>query len=634
MRFDRLIVPGLGLVVLGALIARAASAPPTTAGAAQPAAAQHPQPPQHVPSRLDYGGRYDVTWSTSSTLDLPNTGPVNTAVDVDAQIDVFDAGERDGSQLFGLRIVHVNKASATAFGHDLLADPDAGGAALSNTLANAEVVLSVDRRGAANGVWVPKDATPLVKNLLHPLALHFAMSLPSSGLDGGGGTATWIATEIGDHGSVVWQYETDGTALIKVARESDVSGQGRVTFLSSGRPSAITMGAKSELHRGEKTLARANAHFEAKLNGKASAVEKRRIDVSNQFERHAPDEKPTSVDERAANLNLAAGMTEADIVAMIGARSMGQAPARGNVMRAAALLLAEPHRCDAIARAFQLDSTSREGRALAIDFLSSSGDAKAQTTMRELLASAVAKEDASLYAQLIQRFGLVAEPDAESITFVRNEWLAARKANDAILREATVYTLGSMALHARRGASASGSAAITKELLGRLRETRDEEEERGLVAAIGNDGAPETLDPILARGSAKDDRMRTQVATSLRKHDRADVRLKVVDLLADHDSAVALAAARSLDVMHIGAAELTRIAELIEGGRMHREVDLTIVGVVRTHHTAIPVAVRERIFRALRGRAAEDDRPELRDRVDKALIELKAETENAAIPPL
>ena len=607
-RRNRWVLPLLGAVALGVLILRMR---PEPSGPEEGA-----EPPRALPSELRYAtnhaGLYDVAWQTTSTAQSPSTGPATTAVDFEGRVEVFDAGIDGERRLVGLRVVSSKRASATAFGKELFADD----AAQRAQLKGKEVLLAVGAHGAVEHVYVPRDATPLAKNLLQPLALHFAVTMP-----GGDGGVT-LATEQGDFGPVVWAISAgEGATLRRTSRESGTVGEGTIVF-EGGVPARITTTVTATNPRAEQGMATmATSTFSAtRVDGGGPAAQRTDLGPLN---RHAPDERPTDVDERAANLALANGMKPEDVAAMVAAHGSGTPPQKGDVIRAAALLLAMPEIGDDLAKLFAGGAIGDHGRELVIDLLASAGDAKAQAVMRDLLRSPAAQRNRELYERLVQRFALVTAPVAESIAFVREEWHRARRKGERRVRQATVYTLGSMAGHAHAMRNDDLAMPVLGELLAALGSTKDDDEERGLVAALGNSGMQDGLGPILARAGSTDVRTRTQVATSLRKFDAPPVRAQLINLLGDEDPQVALAAARSLDVQRLGRPELEHLCERVEAQRVHPDVDATLVGVVATH--VLDAALARRTLVALRARAAE--RPELLRQIDQALGTLSGDAQ-------
>ena len=597
---DRWVAPLVGAVAIAIVAARVGAKPPPETA---PAAADV------VPSELrfttDRSALYDVGWQTSSTLATPATGPASATVDFDGRVEIFDAGREGERRLVGLRVASSRRAQATALGKDLFASDDDQ----RRQLEGKVVVLALDASGSVEHVYVPGDATDLAKNLLQPLALHFAVTLPPP--DAGAA----IATEQGDFGPIVWSTTRHEGGLRRASRESGSVAESEVTFVS-GVPSRIATTVTVAPRAGEHGTTTARATFTASRVGDGEPGA-RRVDLAA-FDRHAPDERPTAIDERAANLALANGMTPDDVASMVVAYGGGRRPPKGDVTRATALLLATPELGDALGKLFANDAIGEHGRELVIDLLASAGDARSQAHMRALLGSSRIQKERDELERLVQRFALVAAPVAESIAFVHDEWVKARRAGERRMRQATTYTLGSMAGHAHAMRQDDLAVPVLNELLAVLRKTKDEDEERGLVAALGNAGMRDALPPILARAAATDERTRAQVATALRKFDSADARTKLIDLLGDADGQVALGAVRSLDVQRLGRPELELLAERVEAQRVHVDVDATLVGVVATH--VVDAALARRTLSALRARAEEN--PERLRAIEQAMAAL------------
>lgn len=216
---------------------------------------------------------------------------------------------------------------------------------------------------------------------------------------------------------------------------------------------------------------------------------------------------------------------------------------------------------------------------------------------------------------MIQRFSFVDHPNAESVAFVNEEWERAKKTNDASLREASAYTLGSLAYHASVSADERLATTILERLLRALAAPKDADEHRGLVAALGNSGMNAALDAILVRAASKEVPLRAQSAVALRKFDRPAVRARLVELACDEDLQVAQGALRSLDTQTVGLVELSALAERAEKGTMNTSVDPALVTFVASNAKGREAPAR-RVLLAVLARVG--DRQDLKRQLDAA----------------
>jgi hypothetical protein len=382
-------------------------------------------------------------------------------------------------------------------------------------------------------------------------------------------------------------------------------------------PAELTSDFAAGVASGEQMTAHASAQFRA--HRRSDGGEPWARPELDTLTRQAADARPNALDPRASYVAVANGLTLQELLFMVGAYGEGQPPPRGNLIRAAGFMRANPESCDALEARF---ATSRpKGRELIVDLLASSGDAKAQAVMRAVLATPAAREDATLYQHMLQRFALVTHPNAESVAFVLAEWGRGKASHENGLRQASVYTLGSLAFHANASENADMASSILARLLGDLRTAHDANEERGLVAALGNTGMEGARAAVMERTTSRDAHFRAQAAISLRKFDEPAVRLRLVAMVGDDDLEVAQAALRSLDTQHPLPAELAVLAERAENGTTNASADPALVTFVAAHRKERAQATR--ILEAIAGRVG--DRRELKQQVDAALATLAAE---------
>ncbi len=559
--------------------------------------------------RGDRGTLYDVDWHVRTTVPVPGLPAQSTDVELAGVTQVTDLGPSGARRLVGVRLVSLRSANFTALGKPLYADATAA----QKDLVGQPVILAMGADGAVEDVYLDRATTPLAKNVLMALALHYGVTVPGPST----ATSAYVATEPSDFGSVPWSYTRADGRLVKTTEQDEGKGRGEVRFDGS-LPVDITMDLAvsppvADTAEGP-AAAQGSASFHAALqaNPPAPGDAWPMPDVAK-LERHAPDARPSLLDERASNLAVANGLTAGDLQFMVGAIARGQKPRKGALTRAAGFMRANPESCDALVSQFSAQTPL--GRELILDLLSSSGDAKAQSAMRTVLAMPAAHTDPVLYQHMLQRFAFVDAPNAESVAFVAKEWESAKKAKDDDLRQAAAYTLGSLAFHASQSNHDAMARSILGSLLHDLNATRDADEERGLVASLGNTGMEGAKAPVLARAASKDVQMRSQAATSLRKFNDAEVRARLVALACDDDLEVAQAALRSLDTQSVGEPELSALAERAERGTMNTAVDPALITFVASRVKYRDPALR--ILKAVGARVG--DRRELKDQVDRAL---------------
>jgi hypothetical protein len=572
-----------------------------------------------VPDAVAYAGAagtsYDVEWHVTSAVDvMKDLPPQSTEISLSGAVDVADLGADGARRLVGVRLASLTSATVSALGQSLYADLHAAEA----DLVRKPVVLALGADGTVEDVYLEKAASPLAKNALMALALHYGVTLPPKRA-GAAPIGAYVATEPSDFGPVPWGYTRTVDRLVKSMDDGQNKGRGSVRFEHS-LPIEIETEvsvterapeAAEELARGRGGVGASTFHA---VRRPAAPTEPWGSPDVASLERHAPDSRPSLLDERASNIAAANGMTVEDIQFMVGAYGRGQRPRQGDLVRAAGYMRAYPDSCDRLVETFP--GSPPAARELIVDLLSSSGDTKAQAAMRTVLALPSAHVDAELYQHMVQRFSFVTRPAAESIAFVREGWERAKRTNDAGLRDASVYTLGSLAYHANVASDERTAGTIVESILRDLARTRDADEQHGLVAALGNSGMDVALEPILARAASKEVPLRAQAAIALRKFDRPAVRARLVELACDDDLQVAQNALRSLDTQTVGDAELGALAERAERGAMNTSVDPALVTFIASHSKRHEGPAR-RVLHAVLARVG--DRQDLKRQLDAAL---------------
>ncbi len=591
-----------------------ASAPSTTTRAKVADAV-----PLALAYRGDRGTLYDVDWHVSTTVPVRGLPAQSTDAALAGVAQVTDLGAEGARRLLGVRLLSVRSASFAALGKPLYADA----LAAQKELAGQPVILALGADGSVEDVYLDRATTPLAKNVLMALALHYGVTLPPRAPGPSSAANAYVATEPSDFGPVPWSYTRAEDRLLKTTEQDEGKGRGEVRFDGSlpvdiKMDLAVSPAATDTADIAERPAeAHGSASFHATMQANPAAPGEpwARPDLTK-LERHAPDARPTLLDERASNLAVANGLTAGDLQFMVGAIARGQNPRKGDLIRAAGFMRANPESCDALVS--QFSALMPLGREFVLDLLSSSGDAKAQAAMRAVLATPAAHRDPVLYQHMLQRFSFVDHPNAESVAFVAKEWAEAKRSKDEGLRQAAAYTLGSLAFHANQSDHEAMAQSILGSLLHDLDAARDADEERGLVASLGNTGMEGAKAPVLARAASKDVQLRSQAATSLRKFNQAEVRARLVALACDDDLQVAQAALRSLDTQSIGEPELSALAERAERGTMNTSVDPALVTFVAPRAKYREPALR--ILRAVDARVG--DRRELKGQVDAALASM------------
>ncbi len=226
------------------------------------------------------------------------------------------------------------------------------------------------------------------------------------------------------------------------------------------------------------------------------------------------------------------GLTTADLVADLRKFGPGGTLPDHNrwLWRAVGLLLLDPSASAEVAAAVHRASDSQT-RALGLDLLASAGTPAAQEAMRVALEDERVRSDEA-YDQLIQRVGVLEEPDAETLAFVANEdGLAAAMATGAVIDKRPDDP---------RAATANASLVVALEAASGAHETA------ALLYALGNAGRGENVEALAPFAEDPRVAVRAAAAVSLRKTPGEVARRVLRDLTEDTSEIVRTTAARVL----------------------------------------------------------------------------------------
>jgi len=134
------------------------------------------------------------------------------------------------------------------------------------------------------------------------------------------------------------------------------------------------------------------------------------------------------------------------------------------------------------------------------------------------------------------------------------------------------------------------------------------------LAGIGNEARPDAIDDVLARVDHADPLVRTQAAATLRAFDDERARETLLEMLADDDDAVAIAALGALTDHQLGVDGSARLAAIAHSGAHHPRLAGALVSALGRRLADDP-SVRS----SLATLAARSDDARLRARVDRLL---------------
>lgn len=551
---------------------------------------------------------YSFEWSSSTAMQIVGGQSTSSAVTLAGVIDLVGAGARGERTLVLARIRSLRETSVVAMGHDLVPDE----AAANDLFVGRTAAIEYDARGIIAQIHVPKDAPPLFRHLMHELLARTQVTLPT------GAEQTWVASEAGDNGPIAYRYGrgVDGV-LRKEASEPTVSARGEVRFDANGAVASQEQEAHFATGKhGELDGVVALSRFTRTL-GATRVDAPPAIDLAT-YEAHAPGARAAEVDRKGQLEQLAQQTSLADVVTMVAAYAQGQRPAKGAVTRGMAFLLLHPEACQSLLALFEKDALGTRGREMIMDLLSSAGDDAAQAAMRAALASPAALADRDAFGRLLQRFSMLDDPRPESIALVQEIFKRSKAAHEEQIHYASIYTLGALAGHAHEHKKDLLAQPILDQLVRGLDAKPPLDEETAFLAALGNTGMVGALDPLKRRAASDEARVRAQVAISLRRFDEAEIRAILVEMLCDRDARTALHALETLDKLSVSAAEMERVATLVEDAKTNVQADAQLVPFAASRAFAKDAA--RRMLRVIEARATEN--PELAIRARGAMAKL------------
>ncbi len=272
-----------------------------------------------------------------------------------------------------------------------------------------------------------------------------------------------------------------------------------------------------------------------------------------------------------------------------------------------------------------------EGRAFALDILASAGNDVVQAALLRALRDPRTRALPE-YVQLVQRVALVSAPSQETVAFAQESFERLHAAppkdqDEADLRTASVYTLGSVAGHmagtGRRDGAERLCARIVQEMDRATGTPRS-----AYITALGNAGVP-AQEPLLLRLSDDADReTRVAALNALRKYDDVAARVRVFSILTARidpvrrvDRDTQAEALRVAMLMSPTRADVRGVAAAIVKDTLHRDLYGEVLPLLRRG-----IATYSDVKAALDAmflRSAQSD-SDLQTRIDTLRAELSA----------
>ncbi len=272
-----------------------------------------------------------------------------------------------------------------------------------------------------------------------------------------------------------------------------------------------------------------------------------------------------------------------------------------------------------------------EGRAFALDLLASAGNDVVQSALLRALRDPRTRALPE-YVQLVQRVALVSVPSDETVAFAQESFERLHAApqkdqDDADLRTASVYTLGSVAGHMASTGRRDGAERLCARIV--------QEMDRGTgapksayITALGNAGVP-AQEPLLLRLSDDGDvETRVSAINALRKYDDVTTRARLLAILTARidparrvDRDTQAEALRAIMLVTPTRADVQRVAAAIVKDTLHRDLYGEVVPLFR--RGIAPYSDVKAALAAMFTRSAQKDN-DLQIRIDTLRAELSA----------
>lgn len=528
---------------------------------------------------------YAFDFATTQKSEGPTgSKPIEAELRLKGELAVRCYEARGTSFVLGVAPLRLDEARLAVAGGD--------DAKTASELAGQEVMVAVDDHGRITEMRQRRALSEATKTTLGALVASLAVTFADDAAQ------LWEADEPAPLGNAHARYQRDP--------DSDAVTRQRVRYVTLlGAPSdaskaqvndmttfAIADGALASLADVEETSV--PAVFSASVRTSANLVRTAAFVptpiASSELEARAPNQVGSVEGARKSSLEqLAGGMTLARIESTIGALAAGAKLPTGFVTQAVAFLKLHPDQAQGMVDMFERPELGANGRALVCDLLASAGHPEAQQAMRDALSTDIARRDPKEFGGLLQRFSLVATPTRESLDFVYRQYDKPLRAD---VRGAAALALGSTMGNTARGGDRSELAAMNDRLRGDLAKAHTPEDKGALLGAFGNAGLRDNVELVRTFGKDKSPEVRAQAAYALRKTDDDEVHATLLDLVADADPGVTLAALDVLAQQSLDHATLARIADYAKTSSYEAEVAEGLVSFVARKHDDLDAATQ------------------------------------------
>lgn len=546
------------------------------------------------------GPHKDKTDDTKA--DSKNLRGLETAFDVEGDLDVESHGlQKDGLAL-GLRWAKLDRAKADALGK-----PVAGPGELETQLRDAAMVVVLEPGGHVKEIGFSDGASPLARLVSRAIALDFTAEIAAAS-----GKVDVVDTAIGR--ARLTRDPNDARKTSRSYEELDAfpNGFGSATKVDAkGEVSTSTGGVVERIASNEVVAAtgdQAVSGFDTSTSLTAKLLGRTKTDAP--FPAYAkasirPRIEDAGYDRHASLERRSLGVTPETMHADVRAAALFPRLVTTEwVWRDSAYLELHPEEAGPL-----LDRAAPLGTpalAAAFDIVVIAGTDEGQAALVRALASPAAESEEA-YITLVQRTAFLWSPTPEIVAVVGRDRARFRGTDRG---QAATYTLGSLA-HAVAREAPEVASQIVRDLEGDLAAAKNSAERVALLAALGNAGLAQSDGAITAHARDMDPLVRASVAHALRKIPTDDAVATLEELISDPEPDVAGNALDSLLRRELddedwsllsrrvtdGAVRTEAFASLVNGLNRRRGDDPRAEGVLVAMATSpiVPPDVKQRI---------------------------------------
>jgi len=250
--------------------------------------------------------------------------------------------------------------------------------------------------------------------------------------------------------------------------------------------------------------------------------------------------------------------------------------------RVSGFLKLNPDMCKELIPIFNTTKINYKTRMLLLGILSSVGHGEAQKVMMEILSSEIAKND-KMYILYIQNLSQVANPDPETVAFVKN--LYTNSKTEIRTKPAAALIFGATADNLKKSGKESDAATINQAILKDLASASTAKDKETLLDALSNAGFASNIGMIQKYADSKESNVRAAVANALRKTQTPESETTLTNLTKDKDVTVQRQSLNALAQYELSADTLVKVRDQVKGGYLTDSTYLDVIQLFSKYPT-------------------------------------------------